>query len=93
MDGPMTMTIVKNIILKIGTKGEIFPPKEVREKLGFLKDQPIIMTVHGDQLIIRKLHSIESILKEPAKVTISQHAWKHAPSYFLLPVAFVKSRN
>ncbi len=69
-------TIEKTFILKIGTKGEIFPPKEVREKLGFLKNQPIIMTVHGDQLIIRKLHSTESLLNQPAKVTISQHAWK-----------------
>jgi AbrB family looped-hinge helix DNA binding protein len=69
-------TAEKTIILKIGTKGEIFPPKEVREKLGLLQNQPIIMTVHGDQLIIRKLHSIESILEQPAKVTISSHAWK-----------------
>ncbi|TXT53463.1 MAG: hypothetical protein BAJALOKI1v1_2420007 [Promethearchaeota archaeon] len=64
------------MILKIGSKGEIFPPKEVREKLGLLPGQPIIIYLHKDQLIVRKLHSIEHILQSPPKVKISYHAWK-----------------
>ncbi|MBD3341643.1 MAG: hypothetical protein GF353_21240 [Candidatus Lokiarchaeota archaeon] len=63
-------------ILKIGSKGEIFPPKDIREKLGFEPDQPIILYIHNDQLIIRKIHSLEEILKTPPKVKISYHAWK-----------------
>ncbi len=66
----------KQVVLKVGSKGEIFPPKEIREKLGLEPNQPIILTVQKDNLIIRKLYSIEEILKTPPKVRISYHAWK-----------------
>lgn len=70
------MLISEKIILKIGSKGEIFPPKKIREKLGLTPNQPILMTVHRDKLIIRKLHSVDNILSTPSKVKISYHAWK-----------------
>ena len=69
-------TSTNKMILKIGSKGEIFPPKDIREKLGFEPNQPIILYVHNDQLIIRKVHSLEELLKSPPKVKISYHAWK-----------------
>lgn len=69
-------TNVSTMILKIGSKGEIFPPKVIREKLGFKPDQPILLFIHEDQLIVRKLHSIEEILSSPTKTKISYHAWK-----------------
>ncbi len=72
----MTVSNNNKIILKIGSKGEIFPPKDIRETLGLTPGQPIIMYVHNDKLIIRKIHSIEDILKEPPKIKISYHAWK-----------------
>lgn len=70
------MVISEKFVLKIGSKGEIFPPKEIREKLGLTPNQPILMTIHEDKLIIRKLDSIESILSTPPKAKISYHAWK-----------------
>lgn len=69
-------TNTDTMILKIGSKGEIFPPKAIREKLGFEPDQPILLFIHEDQLIVRKLHSIEEILNSPPKTKISYHAWK-----------------
>ena len=72
----MTESKKKSFVLKIGSKGEIFPPKEIRQKLGLTKDQPILLTQHKNTLIIRKIHSIEELLKKPAKVEISYHAWK-----------------
>ena len=63
-------------VLKIGSKGEIFPPKKIRERLGFEPNQPILLYIHHDQLIVRKLHSIEEILNTPPKTKISYHAWK-----------------
>lgn len=66
----------KEHVLKIGSKGEIFPPKEIREELGLEKNQPIIITVHNKQLIIRKLYSLEELMAQPPKVTISRQAWK-----------------
>lgn len=70
------MTAIKEHILKIGSKGEIFPPKEVREILGLEKDQQIILTIQNDLLIIRKVYTVEELLAKPAKVKISMHAWK-----------------
>jgi AbrB family looped-hinge helix DNA binding protein len=70
------MTTSEKIVLKIGSKGEIFPPKKIREQLGLNPDQLILMLVHNDRLIIRKLDSIENILKTPPKAKISYHAWK-----------------
>ena len=64
------------IVLKIGSKGEIFPPKKIRERLGFEPNQPILLYIHQDQLIVRKLHSIEELLNTPPKTKISYHAWK-----------------
>ena len=72
----MMTSSTDKIILKIGSKGEIFPPKYIREKLGLEPNQPIILYVHNDQLIIRKVHSLEEVLKSPPKVKISYHAWK-----------------
>ena len=69
-------TDTSTMILKIGSKGEIFPPKAIRKKLGFEPDQPILLYIHKDQLIVRKLHSIEEILNSPPKTKISYHAWK-----------------
>jgi AbrB family looped-hinge helix DNA binding protein len=69
-------SISEKIVLKIGSKGEIFTPKKIRKKLGLEPNQSILMTVHQDKLIIRKLNSIEDILKTPSKVKISYHAWK-----------------
>ena len=67
---------IKEHIGKVGSKGEIFPPKHIREELGLSSDQPILMTIHNGQLIIRRLHSLDEILNRPPKVTISHHAWK-----------------
>ena len=69
-------SISEKIVLKIGSKGEIFTPKKIRKKLGLEPNQSILMTVHQDKLIIRKLNSIEDILKTSSKVKISYHAWK-----------------
>ena len=70
------MTTVEKFVMKVGSKGEIFPPKEIRQKLGLTPNQPILLTVHEDKLIIRKIHSLENILSTPPKVKISYHAWK-----------------
>ena len=63
-------------VLKVGSKGEIFPPKEIREYLGLSSDQIIILSVVNEKLIIRKVFSYQEILNRPAKVKISREAWK-----------------
>ncbi len=72
----------KQYVLKIGSKGGIFPPKEVREYLEFTKDQPVLMKVYPNRLIIQKIDTLEKILSEPAKAKISYHALKPLESDF-----------
>ncbi|MFO8017795.1 MAG: AbrB/MazE/SpoVT family DNA-binding domain-containing protein [Promethearchaeia archaeon] len=67
-------------ILKIGSKGEIFPPKEVREYLGFTKDQKILMKVYPNRIIIQKVETLEEILNQPADTKISYHVLKNMES-------------
>jgi len=69
-------------VLKIGSKGEIFPPKEVREKLGLTKDQTIIMKVYPNRLMVQKLESLEEILSKPTEAKISYHVLKNMESEF-----------
>lgn len=72
----MALTKSKEQIIKIGSKGEIFPPKELRQSLGLEPNQPIIISQYKNTLIIRKLSSLDEILKQKPKLTISYHAWK-----------------
>lgn len=72
----------KQYILKIGSKGEIFPPKEVRELLGFNRDQSIIMKVYSNRVIVQKIDSLEEILSKPTDVKISYHVLKKMESDF-----------
>ncbi len=69
-------------VVKIGSKGEIFPPKEVREYLEFNKDQPVLMRVYPNRLIIQKFETLDKILSEPAKAKISYHVLKQLESEF-----------
>jgi len=69
-------------ILKIGSKGEIFPPKEVRETLGLTSNQPILVKVYNNRMIIQKLESVEEILNKPSSAKISYHALKQLKSEF-----------
>lgn len=63
-------------IIKIGSKGEIFPPKELRESLGLQPDVPVIIFQYQDTLIVRKIFSLEEILQKEPKIHISYHALK-----------------
>ncbi len=69
-------------IIKIGSKGEIFPPKEVREQLGLTKNQNILMKVYPNRIIVQKIEDLEKILSEPADAKISYHVLKNMESEF-----------
>ena len=61
-------------IFKIGSKGELFPPKEIREKLGLNPDQVVVASIIGNKMIVRKLISPLETLKEPPRGKISFQA-------------------
>jgi bifunctional DNA-binding transcriptional regulator/antitoxin component of YhaV-PrlF toxin-antitoxin module len=78
----MGISTPKERVVKIGSKGEIFPPKEIRDFLGFSVDQSVILSVVQNKLIVRKVLSYQEILDRPAKVKISKQAWKQLKEEF-----------
>ena len=58
-------------VLKVGSKGEIFLSEVIRDELNLNIGDDIIVNVHNNSLLIRKLHSLEEILSKPALVKIS----------------------
>ena len=55
---------------RVGSKGELFPPKEVREKLGLKPRMKVIYRVKDGKLIVEPIPSIEEVLKEPKPIHI-----------------------
>ena len=55
----------------MGSKGELFPPKDLRFKIGFEAGQNVIYRVVNGRLIVEKLLTIDEVLAKPAKVTVS----------------------
>jgi AbrB family looped-hinge helix DNA binding protein len=56
---------------RVGSKGELFPPKEIREKLGLHAHKKVLYKVEDGRLIVEPLPSLEEILKEPPLVKIT----------------------
>ncbi len=55
----------------VGSKGELFPPKSIREQLGLKKGQKIIYRVLNGRLIVEKYIELEEILSKSSKIEIS----------------------
>jgi bifunctional DNA-binding transcriptional regulator/antitoxin component of YhaV-PrlF toxin-antitoxin module len=56
---------------RVGSKGELFPPKEIREKLGLHAHAKVIYKIEGGRLIVEPVPSLEEVLKEAPSVEIS----------------------
>jgi len=56
---------------RVGSKGELFPPKEIREKLGLRPHVKVIYRVEKERLIVGPIPSIEDVLKEPCEVEVT----------------------
>ena len=61
---------------KVGSKGELFPPKEIREKIGLIKGQRVLYRIVKGRLVVEKIATAEELLEEPAKVTITFEEFK-----------------
>ena len=53
---------------RVGSKGELFPPKEIREKIGLHAHTKVIYKIEEGRLIVEPVPSLEEVLKEPSAV-------------------------
>lgn len=62
------------IVGRVGSKGELFPPKEIREKLGLKPGVKVVYRVINGKLIVEPIPSIEDVLEEskPVKISIEE---------------------
>jgi len=56
---------------RVGSKGELFPPKEVREALGLRPHVKVLYKVEEGRLLVEPVPSLEQVLKEPPVVEIT----------------------
>jgi len=56
---------------RVGSKGELFPPKEIREKLGLHAHTKVIYKIEGGRLVVEPVPSLEEVLKETPSVEIT----------------------
>lgn len=56
---------------RVGSKGELFPPKEVRERLGLRAHTKVIYKIEEGRLVVEPIPSLEEVLKEPSSVEIT----------------------
>ena len=56
---------------RVGSKGELFPPKEVREKLGLKPHDRVIYRVEKGRLVVEPIPRLEDVLEEPPGVKVS----------------------
>lgn len=56
---------------RVGSKGELFPPKEIREKLGLHAHVRVIYKIEQGRLVVEPVPTLEEVLKEPSSVEIT----------------------
>ena len=66
--------IVKSYTGIVGSKNELFPPKEVREALGLERGKKVLYLLKGKELVVRVVPSFEEALKQPkfAETTVEE---------------------
>ena len=53
---------------RVGSKGELFPPKKIREKLGLRVHTKVIYRIEKGRPIVEPVTSLEEVLSEPPSV-------------------------
>ena len=61
---------------KVGSKGELFPSKKIREAIGLKKNQRVKYSVIQGRLIVEKILDPITLLLQPPKVNISWGEYK-----------------
>jgi len=56
---------------RVGSKGELFPPKDIRESLGLRPRVKVIYKVVDGRLLVEPVPTLEEILREPPSLEIT----------------------
>jgi bifunctional DNA-binding transcriptional regulator/antitoxin component of YhaV-PrlF toxin-antitoxin module len=56
---------------QVGSKGELFPPKAMREKLGLKPCTKVVYTLEAGRLIVEPVPTVAELLKEKPSVLTS----------------------
>jgi AbrB family looped-hinge helix DNA binding protein len=58
-------------VSRVGSKGELFPPKEMRERLGLKACSKVIFKIESGRLIVEPVLTIKEVLERGTKVEIT----------------------
>ena len=66
---------------KVGSKGELFPPKKIREAVGLVSNQRVKYSAIQGRLVVEKIPGIEEKLAQEPKIVVTleelkQDRWK-----------------
>ena len=56
---------------RVGSKGELFPPKEIRERLGLEPGTRVVYRVERGALVVEPIPSLEDVLGEEPAIEVS----------------------
>jgi len=56
---------------RVGSKGELFPPKEIREKLRLHANTKVVYKIEDGRLVVEPVPSLEEVLAENASVRMT----------------------
>jgi bifunctional DNA-binding transcriptional regulator/antitoxin component of YhaV-PrlF toxin-antitoxin module len=56
---------------RVGSKGELFPPKEFREKLGLRACTKVIYKIESGRLIVEPVPTLKEVLQKKPAVEIT----------------------
>ena len=56
---------------RVGSKGELFPPKEIREKLGLHACTKVVYKIESGRLVVEPVPSLKEVLQESPSVEIT----------------------
>ena len=59
---------------RVGSKGELFLPKEIRRRLGLWAHTKVIYKIESGRLVVEPVPSLEEVLKEslPVEITLEE---------------------
>jgi len=59
---------------RVGSKGELFPPKEMREKLGLKPCARILYTIESGRLVVEPIPTVEEMMQRetPVEITLDE---------------------